>query len=147
GSGCGASEDGCGGCGPLARWCELEEPAPQTFTTSHAPKRSGQAAVRLGAKDRVVAEVVGKPGGNGSASELQGKFSGALGAAAPQTAGVRGLARAQGAFLCLLGLALLALASLAWLRWRRRGAVGLDAGPPLSAMPMVQAEDSELEFA
>ncbi|CAK0856618.1 unnamed protein product [Prorocentrum cordatum] len=140
GSGCAASEGGCGRCGPLARWCGAE--APRTFTTSHAPPRSGRATVRLGAEE-VEAEVVGTPRGAGSASELQGKFGGRLGAVAGQ-----GQRRGPPqALLCLPGLAVLAFAARAWLRRGRRGPAGAGTGPPPSARPMVQAEDSELEFA
>jgi len=148
GSGCAASEDGCNQCGPISKWCEVEDPAPETFTTSRAPEGSRHATVKLGAKE-VVAEVVGKPDAGDSAHELQGKFGGGGGGldATAQQYQQRGPPRALAALLCLPGLAAVALASLAWLRRRRRATVESDVEPPLSARPMVQAEDSEPDFA
>jgi len=139
GSGCAASEDGCHQCGPLSRWCEVEGPAPEALTTSRAPKSSGRATARHGVK-KAVAEVAGKRGSSDSASELQDKYGGgALEATARQ--------RGPAAILCLPGLLVATLASLAWLRRRRRAAVAWEVGQPLSARPMVRAEDSELDLA
>jgi len=79
--------------------------------------------------------------------ETQRKYGrGALEAAA-QLAQGRGPPQTLAALLCLPGLAVVAYASLAWLRRSRRAALERDADPPLSARPMVRAEDSELDSA
>jgi len=160
GSGCAASEDSCNQCGGLSKWCETDDSKAETFTTSHAPKNSkkapvralldnhagNKATVRLGARE-VVAEVIGKPRGGDAGPGLQGKYGGGALPAAAQQLQRRGQLPDIATLLGLPGLAVMAFASLAWLRRRRRAAAEADVDPPLSARPMVQAEDSELELA
>jgi len=140
GSGCAASEDSCNQCGGLSKWCETEEPTPETFTTTHAPKSAKEATVRLGAKE-VVAEVVGKPSGGDSGSKLQGKYGVGAFAEAPRQPRRRGPLPDLATLLCPPLLAAAALASLAWLRRGRRA----EAEP--GADPLVRAADSEPDLA